>query len=83
MGNGIDASTNISNALNCLKNNSKTFIGRYFAVVNTWKALTRTEAQNISAAGIYIVSIWKDRESLCGINVDLDVSNGAAGGWKY
>ena len=22
-------------------------------------------------------------QSLCGINVDLDVSNGSAGGWKY
>ncbi|NCQ53704.1 MAG: DUF1906 domain-containing protein, partial [Caldiserica bacterium] len=62
MGNGIHTATNVSNVLNCLKSNGKTFVGRYFAVVNTWKALTRAEAQNISAAGIYIVSIWEDRD---------------------
>jgi len=60
MGNGIHTATNASNILNCLKDNGKTFVGRYFAVVNTWKALTRTEAQNISSAGLYIVSIWED-----------------------
>ena len=60
MGNGIHTATNVSNVLSCLKNNGKTFVGRYFAVVNTWKALTRTEAQSISAANIYIVSIWED-----------------------
>jgi len=58
MGNGIHTATNVSNVLSCLKDNGKTFIGRYFAVINTWKALTKTEAQNISAVNIYIVSIW-------------------------
>ncbi len=27
---------------------------------NTWKALTKVEAQNISSFGLYIVSIWED-----------------------
>jgi len=57
---GIHTATNVSNVLNCLKNNGKTFVGRYFAVTNTWKSLTKIEAQNISSVGLYIVSIWED-----------------------
>lgn len=60
MGNGIHTATDVSNALTCLKNQGKTFIGRYFAVINTWKALTANEARKISSAGLYIISIWED-----------------------
>lgn len=60
MGTGIHTATDVSNVLTCLKNAGKTFVGRYFAVNNTRKALTKTEAQNISNAGVYIVSIWED-----------------------
>ena len=42
MGSGIHTATNV---LNCIKNNGKIFVGRYFAVRNTWKALTKVEAR--------------------------------------
>jgi len=83
MDNGIHTATDVSNALTCLKNQGKTFIGRYFAVTNTWKALTANEARKISSAGLYI--IYKgiaSNQTLCSIKVDLDISNDAAGGWK-
>lgn len=57
---GIDTATNVSSVLDCLKNKGILFIGRYFAVINTWKALTKDEAQKISDAGMYIVSIWQE-----------------------
>jgi len=63
MGNGIHTATDVSNALTCLKNQGKTFIGRYFAVTNTWKALTTNEARKISSAGLYIISIWDSFKS--------------------
>jgi len=57
---GIDTSTNVSNVLDCLKNKGILFIGRYFAVANPWKALTKDEAQKISDASMCIVSIWEE-----------------------
>lgn len=60
MASGIHTSENVSNAINCLKSEGKTFIGRYYAVRNTWKVITSSEAQAISSAGLYIVSIWED-----------------------
>lgn len=57
---GIDTATNVSNVLDCLNNKGILFIGRYFAAKYTWKVLSRYEAQKISDAGMYIISIWQE-----------------------
>ncbi|MEF3255394.1 MAG: DUF1906 domain-containing protein, partial [Deferribacterales bacterium] len=57
---GIDTSVKVSKALDCLKREKISFIGRYYAGKNSWKAITKEEAQRISNAGIYIVSIWQE-----------------------
>jgi len=57
---GIHTATKVSRVLDCLKKEGKAFVGRYYAVRYTWKALTREEAEAISKAGLYIVSIWED-----------------------
>ncbi|RKY71241.1 MAG: hypothetical protein DRQ24_07780, partial [Candidatus Latescibacterota bacterium] len=56
---GIDTNRNVSNAVDCLKNKGIQFVGRYFAVPHTQKVITNDEAQKISDAGMYIVSIWQ------------------------
>jgi hypothetical protein len=57
---GVDTATNVSNALDCLKSKGIFFVSRYFAVANTWKALTKDEALKISDASMCIVSIWQE-----------------------
>lgn len=60
MATGIDTATNTENVIQCLKDNGVTFVCRYYAVVNTWKRLTLSEAQALSNAGLYIVSVWQE-----------------------
>lgn len=66
MASGIHAMSNVSNVVNCLVNAGKTFVGRYYAVLNASKSLTLAEAQAISAAGLYIVSIWQESADYAG-----------------
>lgn len=62
MSSGIDTATNVSSVATCLKNAGVVFVGRYYAVssASAWKVLTVPEAQAVSAAGLYIVSIWEE-----------------------
>lgn len=57
---GIDTATNTESLVACIKSNGFTFVGRYYAIVNTGKTLTLSEAQALSSAGLYIVSIWQE-----------------------
>ncbi|MGB5925219.1 MAG: glycoside hydrolase domain-containing protein, partial [Dehalococcoidia bacterium] len=56
---GIDTATDVSGAVDCLRSKDILFVGRYFSTY-TWKTIKREEAQKISAAGMYIVSIWQE-----------------------
>lgn len=57
MTNGIDANTVLTNRAGCLSRAGIEFVGRYYKYSDT--CLKRYEAEALSRAGIWIVSIWE------------------------
>ena len=57
--NGIDTATDVSGIVDCLRGKGILFVGRYFSTYD-WKVIKKEEAQKISGADIYIVSIWQE-----------------------
>ncbi|MDP4086188.1 MAG: LysM peptidoglycan-binding domain-containing protein [Bacillota bacterium] len=56
--NGVDCSTKLNQSLAAgLKLNGIQYVGRYLG--NSWKTMSRAEAQSIINAGLKIVSIWE------------------------
>jgi len=45
--------------VDCLRSNGILFVGRYFSTY-TWKVIKKEEAQRISDADMYIISIWQE-----------------------
>lgn len=60
MGKGFDCATPLSvKSVALFASQKYTFVGRYLAKVGSWKRLSPGEAKTISAAGIYIVSLFE------------------------
>ena len=57
--NGIDTATDISDVVDCFRGKGILLVGRYFST-NAWKVIKKEEAQKISDADMYIVSIWQE-----------------------
>lgn len=55
MGKGLDANTPLTHCAPCIRGAGYAWVGRYFK--HTHSALTRAEAEAISRAGLYIVSV--------------------------
>lgn len=60
MSSGFDTMTNCQSKASSIKSAGYDFVCRYYNTNNTSKNLTLAEAQALSNAGVYIVSIWEN-----------------------
>ncbi len=60
MSNGLDTMTNCTSKAISIRSAGYDFVCRYYNTNNKSKNLTLTEAQALSNAGLYIVSIWEN-----------------------
>ena len=58
MAKGLDANTDCSGLIPCLKQNGIEFIARYYGRTKH-HPLTQQEAKTISAAGMHVVAVWE------------------------
>ena len=74
---GIDTATRLS-AAKCkeLKANGIEFVGRYL-VPSGWKALTRAEAEAITAAGLRLLTVWETTADRARGGAEAGASDGA------
>jgi len=57
---GLDSSVNLERAIKQIAQEGYHFAGRYYCQTDHPKLLTPSEARAISAAGVYIVAVWKN-----------------------
>ncbi len=72
----IDTNSNCTESIDMLRAKSVTAVGRYYRVVHPEWRLTKAEAQQLSAAGIKLFTVYED----AGHNLTLTAAQGKADG---
>ena len=72
----IDTNSNCSDKVEVLRAKGVTAVGRYYRVVHPEWALTKTEAQKLSSAGIKLFTVYEDT----GHNLTLTAAQGKSDG---